>query len=156
MPKRCWGIVIATGIAFVSLGQAQEQAQSPQQNTPAEQQPAQTLPIPIPVEIVSDEATTEASERSEDEARQREIDDLIAQQGMNEATRAMNDATQDMRDYAYVQTALIGVGTVLLFITLWLTWQANRAAVKSVEITERAYRVDQRPWVAFQSRLRPS
>lgn len=151
MPKRYWLLVVAAGCLIPLSGQAQEQGKPTQGDAQAEQQPSQPLPIPFPVDVVEDETTAEARERSEAEARQREIDDLIAQQGINEATRAMNNATQDMRDYANVQTALVGVGTVLLFITLWLTWQANRAAVKSVEITEKAYRVDQRPWLSVST-----
>ncbi len=54
---------------------------------------------------------------------------------MNTAAQEMNVATQDMRDYAFYSTGLVGIGTVLLLITLWLTWQANRAAVAAVEVT---------------------
>lgn len=54
---------------------------------------------------------------------------------MNAATQAMNDATQRMADFAYAQTWLVGVGTALLFVTLWLTWQANKAAQAAVAVT---------------------
>ncbi|PKP79020.1 MAG: hypothetical protein CVT81_00735 [Alphaproteobacteria bacterium HGW-Alphaproteobacteria-3] len=54
---------------------------------------------------------------------------------MDESTRAMNAATQDMRDYALYSTVLVGVGTFLLFVTLGLTYMANRAAQDAVTAT---------------------
>lgn len=151
MPCRAWQFVAALGLALAlaSSGQAQEEAPGGQGEPPAQEQPAPTLPIPLPVDIVEDEADAEARERSEREARQREIDALIAQQGMNDATRAMNDATQRMAKYALYSTLLVGVGTVLLIGTLWLTRQANRAAQTGVTVTEAAYKMDQRPWLAI-------
>ena len=129
-------IIAALGlICLTTLGQAQEQASEPKRETATQQQPAQTLPIPLPVDIVEDKTTAEARERHEAEARQREKEDLVAQQGMNRATQAMNEATQRMADYAYWSTGLVGFGTFLLVITLWLTRQANKAAQAAVEVT---------------------
>lgn len=120
----------------MTSGQAQQEAQGEQGQPETSQEPSQTLPIPLPVEIVGDEAKTEARQRREDEARQREIDDLIAQQGMNAATQAMNDATQRMAFHSLLSTIFVGVGTGLLVWTLWLTRSANRAAVQAVEVTD--------------------
>lgn len=133
MPYRSWMFAVAFGL-IAGLGQAQQQTTTGQRQAGDEQSPTETYPLPFPVEIVEDQAAADTRQRGEEEARQREIDDLIAQQGMNEATRSINQATQEMRDYAHAQTILIAVGTVLLFVTLGLTWQANRAAVRSVEI----------------------
>ncbi len=132
-----------------SLGEAQEQAPEAQQQTANQQEEAQPLPIPFPVEIVEDQAAADARQRSEDEARQREIEDLVAQQGMNAATQSIDAATQDMRDYAYASTLLVAAGTVLLIITLVLTRQANAAALKSVEITEKMGRLQTQAYISF-------
>ncbi len=137
MSFRAWVYAAALGLTvFASSGQAQQETQSEQGQPDTGQEPAQTLPVPLLVEIVGDEAEAEASQRREEEASQREIDDLVAQQGMNAATQAMNDATQKMAFHSLLSTIFVGVGTVLLVATLLLTWQANRAAVKAVEITE--------------------
>ncbi|PHP28028.1 hypothetical protein [Limimaricola cinnabarinus] len=129
-----WIIAIVFGLV-ASLGQAQEQANDPSDTAPEEQNPAQVLPIPLPVDIIDDEAATETRQRSEQEAREREIADLAAQQGMNAATQSIERATLDMRDYAFYSTVAVWIGTALLLYTLWLTRQANRAAQAAVNVT---------------------
>jgi hypothetical protein len=138
MLKRAWVFVFAIGLAFsATLLHAQEEAQGGSSGTGQEHEPAQILPIPLPVQIIEDDKSTEARERREAESRQREIDDLEAQQGMNLATQAMNEATQSMKKAAWVSTALVGLGTFLLIWTLRLTRQANKAAQEAVEVTRR-------------------
>ena len=128
--------IIALGLTlFASLGQAEEKAKPEDRETTQQERPSQTLPIPLPVHIVEDHAAADARERREEEARQREIEDVAAQVSMDASTRAMNDATQDMREYSFYSTLLVGIGTVLLFVTLFLTWQANRAAQDAVTVT---------------------
>jgi len=152
MPYRAWLLIAALGlIVAASLGQAQEQAQEAEWQTEPQQGPAQSLPRPFPIVIVEDDAAAEARQRQEEESRQREIEDLIAQQGMNAATQAMNAATQDMRDYALYSTIFIGIGTVLLVVTLYLTGQANRAAVESVAVTRRIGEAQTRAYLSFDS-----
>jgi|GEM_PF-5391184 len=132
-------LVAALGlVALLNSGQAQEQTQTPDNSANSQQQPSNATPFRIPVEIFENEAESETRQRHEADARQREIDDLLAQQGMNAATQEINLATQDMRDYSYRQTWLIGIGTVLLVATLLLTLGANRAAVKAAVAAERA------------------
>lgn len=114
--------VVALGLAAsAALGQTQEQTEEAQRQTEQQQAPAQPFPLPFPVEVVEDQTEAEARNRREAEADQREIDDLRAQQGMNEATQAMNDATQRMAVYSLYSTGLIFVGTVALIATLYLT-----------------------------------
>ncbi|HLP70087.1 MAG TPA: hypothetical protein VK181_21460 [Rhizobium sp.] len=138
MSKRYWISAIAFGlICSFSLGNAQEQKQSEQGKAAQQEKPAKSYPFPFPVEIIENQSAAEARERSEAESRQREIDDLVAQQGMNIATQAMNDATQRMVGLSEIQTWLVGIGTVLLFATLMLTIQANRAAVRAAEAADR-------------------
>ena len=134
-PGGHWGILFALGLVWAaSLGQAQEQAQTPQETPATEQEPPQALPIPLPVDIVEDQAAADARERREAEAEQREIEDLIAQQGMNAGTQAINEATQRTADYAFWSTVFVGIGTILLIATLVLTLQANWAAQKAVTV----------------------
>lgn len=97
--------------------------------------------------MVEDHAKAQAAEAREDEARQREIDDLVAQQGMNAATQEVNAATQRMADYAYWQTWLVLLGTVMLGVTLCLTNQANRSAQDAAVAAKAAIEAE-RPWCA--------
>jgi hypothetical protein len=150
MPIRYWIAAVAFGlIGFVQSGQAQEEADNEQVEVRQQEQPAQSYPLPFPIEIIEDQAESDARERREAEARQREIDDLIAQQGMNTATQAMNDATQRMTYYAKLQTWAVGIGTVLLFGTLWLAWQGNKAAFRAVKITKDIGNKQLRAYVHF-------
>lgn len=137
MSIRYWVAAVAFGlVGIVQSGQAQEETDNEQGQARQQERPAHSYPLPFPIEIIEDQTDADARKRREAEARQREIDDLIAQQGMNEATRAMNKATQEMRDYAYAQTWLVGIGTVLLFGTLWFAWQGNKAAFRAVNTTK--------------------
>ncbi|MEW4458989.1 hypothetical protein AB1K42_12890 [Roseibium algicola] len=139
MFRSYWIIAIALGlIATSSLGQAQEEGGNADRQAQAQDEPAKPLFAPFRVEIVENNAEAEARDRSEEESKEREIRDLAAQEGMNRATQAMNAATQDMRNFALYSTILTGVGTVLVFATLLLMIQANRAAVKAAEASEGA------------------
>ncbi len=115
-----WHIVLAIGLIAISsavLGQTDEQPQEPQRKTQQEQGPTQIAPIPLPIEIVEDDAESEARKRHEAEASEREIKDLIAQQGMNEATQAMNRATERMAKYAFWSTEVVPLR--------WTAWQRS-------------------------------
>lgn len=136
MLKRYGVLVLAFGLMISALsGQAQEQNEEPQGAATEEQSQPQILPLPLPVEIIESDAAADARQRSEDEAKDREIRDLVAQEGMNAATQSIEAATKDMRDYALYSTLAVWVGTILLFYTLWLTRQANRAAQDAVNVT---------------------
>lgn len=144
-------VVFAIAINLPASGQAQEQAGEAEGQPTTQQQPSQTFPLPLPVDIVEDEATAQAREREEKEARQREIADLAAQEGMNAATQAMNDATQRMPEYAFWSTLLVGIGTVLLIITLYQTRQANRAAQSAVAVTREIGEAQVRAYAAVKA-----
>lgn len=70
---------------------------------------------------------------------------------MEEATRAMNDATQEMRDYAYIQTWLVGFGTLLVFGSLVAALLANRAAFDAVRVTREVGEKQTRAYVGFEN-----
>lgn len=133
-------VAIALGIGLLAassaLAQAPVREQDKQGQASTQQAPASYTMPPIRVEVVEDQAEAEARKRREKEADQREVDDLSAQQGMN-------NATQMMADYALLQTILIAVGTCLLFYTLYLTRQANMAAVRAAKASENAVAVTQ-------------
>lgn len=150
MPFRSWMYVFTLGIALATSGQAQEQTEGPQGEASQKNEPSYETPLPFPVEIIEDQSASEARQRHEEESRQREIDDLIAQKGMNEATRAIKDATVDMRDYALYSTLLVGFGTFLLIVTLWLTRQANRAAREAVDVTRVIGEAQTRGYLQFK------
>lgn len=146
MTFRAW--IIAVAFALIGcLGQAQEQAQSGGRQAEKEQSPSDNPTVAVPVYVVGDQSAADARKRAEEEARQREIEDLVAQQGMNAATQAMNDATQRMAKYAFWSTVLVGIGTILLFLTLWLTREANKSARDAVEITRRIGNTQLRAYV---------
>lgn len=136
MLKRFGLYILALGLILHALsGQAQQHDEKPQGAVTEEQVAPQVFPIPLPVQIIETDAAADARQRSEDEAKERELRDLAAQQGMQLATEAMNDATQRMANYAYWSTWIVGLGTGLLFVTLWLTWGANKAARDAVAVT---------------------
>jgi len=124
MSFRSWLLVITLGLTLTTSGQAQEEAQSGQREANSEGQQPYEPPLPFPIEIIESPAETEARDSRESEARQREIADLAAQEGMNAATQAMNGATQRMAEYAFWSTVFVAIGTVFLFATIWLTWRA--------------------------------
>jgi hypothetical protein len=137
MLKSRWIIAVALGLTITSaLGQTKEQAENTREETEEQQSPP-TLSIasPLSVEIVEDQSAAQARQRREEESRQTEIADLAAQQGMNVATQSIERATRDMRDYAFYSTIAVWAGTVLLILTLVLSWMANRAAQAAVRVT---------------------
>lgn len=105
-------------------------AEAEQANAPSRVAIDQTtrLPYSLSVEIIENEE--EAASR-----RELEVRDLRAQEGMNAAAQAMTIATEKMADYAKTSNILVGIGTILLFVTLALTFQANQSARAAVEVT---------------------
>ncbi|MGJ8624966.1 MAG: hypothetical protein ACSHW1_19660 [Yoonia sp.] len=106
------------------------------------------------MEIVEGPAAANARNASEEESRQREIADLVAQEGMNAATQSIKTATNDMRDYALYSTVAVWIGTALLLYTLWLTRQANNAAQRAVSVTENIGAAQTRAYLAISEVVR--
>ena len=136
MSARNWLFGIALGLTLACLGQAQEQAQPAEDRPEVQAQTSDGLPPDVSVRIIEDSEAAEARQRREEEARQREIEDLIAQQRMAAATEDMNEATQSMKQAAWLSVAVVAVGTALLVWTLFLTRQANQAARDTVRVTQ--------------------
>lgn len=151
MFKRYWIIAAAFGLALSTSGQAQEQAESAQGKAGEQSQPSYDLPLPFPVEIIEDQAATDARNSRENESQNNEIADLEAQQGMNAATQAIKDATLDMRDYALASTVAVWVGTALLFYTLWLSRSANNAAHTAVRVTREIGEAQTRAYIGMDN-----
>lgn len=147
-----WIIAVALGLSLPNLLQAQNQQEQTNQSPAIEQSQTDDPVFSFPVELIESQEAAEARERRERESTQREIDDLIAQQGMNAATQAMNEATQSMKNSAWVSTGLVGLGTILLVWTLFLTRQANRAATEAVAITRTMGIAEHRPYVDLEVR----
>jgi hypothetical protein len=136
------------GVLFIAITSAVMAQQQDVGTDPADdREQRSSFSFALPVEIVESDAEVQARARSEKEAERRETADLAAQQGMNEAAKAMNDATQRMADYALWSTILVGIGTVLLLLTLYLTRQANTAAQSAVAATLTIGRAQLRPWI---------
>ncbi len=131
------------GSTAPALGQTDLETQSEQEEAAQQQVPARIVPVPLPVEIVEDQAAAVARQSREEESRRNEIADLAAQEGMNTATQAIKDATFDMRDYALYSTILVGLGTFLAFAAFVLSLLANRSAREAVDVM----RQEQRPWI---------
>lgn len=153
MPFRTWVYVFAiTGLTgFSALGQTEEQAEGQQGQADQQEQPAYKPPLPFPVEIIEDQASADARKTREAEARDREIADLVAQEGMNAATQSIEQATSDMRDYTLYSTIAVCIGTILLLLTLRLTSKANNAANRAVSITEKIGKDQSRAYVHVKS-----
>lgn len=147
-----WVFAIAIGLisfCFPVLGQEQ-QSKSPLRQENTEQQPSKPR-RPIPIQIIQDESAADARKSKEQEAEQREIKDLLAQEGMNRATQEINSATQVMRDYAIYSTWIVGFGTILLIVTLWLTYKAGKSAQDAIEITRETGRDQSRAYVHVEA-----
>lgn len=114
--------------ALVSSGQAQEDQKQPERPSEKQEASANDLSTALPVVVIESEEAAVARQRAEEEARDREQRDVLAQEGMNAAT-------ERMAKYALWQTLLIAVGTGALIYTLFLTRQANKAAHKAVDAT---------------------
>lgn len=147
MSFRTWLYFLPLGLALATSGHAQEQAPPGYSSATTEQNPPETYPIPFPVEIVEDQAEAEARHRGEEESSKREISNLVAQEGINSATQAMNGATQRMAEYAFWSTIFVAVGTALLIVTLYFTRQANKAAQRAIEVTEKIGKQQLRAYV---------
>lgn len=148
MSKLSWIFAGTFGLILLpALGQAQNEAGNSKNGATEKQQPAQQLPIPLPVKIIEDDETAIARKASENETAQREKDDLVAQQGMHAATQAMNEATQSMKQASWVSAGLVLLGTGLLIWTLHLTRKANEAAQEAVKVTRDIGRAQVRAYV---------
>ncbi len=136
MPRSYWIAAIAIGLALVASEKNAVAQEVPANNVDEhsrdseepEQPEINRLPDPLRVEIVVEDGEAQAARAHQEEAENREIRDIAAQEGMNEATRRM-------ADLAFWQTILVAIGTVVLIYTLYLTRQANLAARQAVEVT---------------------
>lgn len=137
MSRNYWfKIVVVVGLTLLPLS---GQTQDGQRQATIKQEPSEPYSFRIPVEIIGNEIS------------QHEIDDLIAQQGMNVATQAMNAATQKMAFYARWSTIFVAIGTALLFWTLWVTRAANRAAYDAVTATREIGEIQTRAYLSITS-----
>lgn len=139
MPFRTWCLAVAFGLIALS-GQAQEEASETERSAQQQQQPSQTLPVPLQIEVIEDQSEAQTRKRREEEARQREIRDLAAQEGMNAATQSMDRASQRMAEYAFWSTFLVGIGTALIVATLYYT-------SKAINVGQDTMLNQLRPWI---------
>lgn len=126
MSRSDWRYIVgAISLALIaSSAQAQENQKQPEPPSKNAEAAANDLSGPLPVIIVESEEAAVARERAEQEADTRERADLIAQEGMNAATKRM-------AKYAFWQTWLIGIGTVALIWTL-LETRAMTVATREI------------------------
>lgn len=115
----------------------------------------------LPVRIISEPEASAKDQIKQEEAIQREIDDLSAQKGMEAATVSIDAATRDMRDYAkyslvlsWISLLVGGLSTILLLLTLRQSIKANKiasissdAAVNSVAVAQSLGRIQSRPYL---------
>lgn len=155
MVKCKWITALTLAILIAGKGAGYAQNSDSEANGPAniEQTAPKTLPIPFPVQIVEDDGRTEARQRHEQEARQREIDDLVAQQGMNEATQSMERANWRMVDQGYISLLLVLVGTFLLIWTLTQGRNANKTAQKALVVAQGIGHWQIRPYLLVELEL---
>jgi hypothetical protein len=144
MLRGYWIAAIAFGLilplADVGNGQEDQTSDGTQSAQTGAQQAEPLLPS-IGIRIIESDEQAGARQATEERAEQRELDDLAAQQGMNEAT-------QKMALYALLQTILIAIGTCALIYTLHLTRQANRAAQSGVAVTRYIGKVQSEAYLA--------
>ncbi|MEX0956029.1 MAG: hypothetical protein WDZ83_12555 [Rhizobiaceae bacterium] len=125
-------LIVALFMVLASPVHPQERGGDDGQGQAAtEQQHSESAPWALPVDVIEDQAETDARKAREQRAEQRELNDLAAQQGMD-------SATQRMVEIAKWQNYATWLGSFLLFGTLLLMIQANRAAVQAANAAEAA------------------
>lgn len=135
-----WVIAVAFGVILASHGVCGQNAGNNGNNandtgTKASYQSEPSEPFSIPVRIIEDKESTEASQPGEQDSRDLQKRDLIAQEGMNRATQSIEDATWLMLWATIASVFFVAIGTFLLVWTLRLTREANKAARDAVEVT---------------------
>lgn len=147
MSNRNWVFVVATGLVLsLSAALAQDSSEQPvtnqsgsaRQDQGGDQRPE---PFSVSVRILEEPEQSESAKREQQEANQREIDDLLAQQGMNEATNRIVALT-------LAQTILAFFGTIALLYSLFLNRKATLAAVSAAEIAQQAIGAE-RAWLVL-------
>jgi hypothetical protein len=130
----------------MSAGLGAAQVNQPAPATKQKTAPSQIeiLNVPLPVRAVEDDAEKKARDAIQKRTEDRERNDLLAQEGMKVAA-------DRMADYSRIQTWLIGIGTFLLFVTLWLTRQANQAAQAAVTVTREIGEAQVRAYVSIKT-----
>lgn len=141
MSRNYWIAILAFGLALLLEGQGNAQEEQEQSEQSREAPQADQEPFSIPVRILEPEREEQTRQRREQEADQRQIEDLRAQQGMDESTRVMKWA-------AIWQTVFIFIGTIAVVWTLRLMVQANKAAIKAAEASEQAVRITRESYEA--------
>ncbi|MCB4770086.1 cytochrome P450 [Ancylobacter sp. Lp-2] len=102
------------------------------------------------VQVVEDLADAERAERADEESRRREASDLAAQQSMADSTRQLVDISWWQGAFALAGAVLSLVGTVAVVVALWLSREANRAAMRAVELSEKVARTELRAYLVFE------
>ena len=113
-------------------GQPQEHQKTP---LGSEDEKGPSLPPMVLVEIVEDEARANAADAAKAE-------ELAVQ-------KSMYEQAERMADFTVTQTVLTGIGALLVLGSLFLAWQANRAAVNAVSVTQRIGNRQLRAYVGF-------
>jgi hypothetical protein len=137
MFKSSWIIAVTFGsmcaLAGHSFAQSAKQAEDNQTHSTRQYNNSehQAAPFGIPVRILEEPKQSEDAERQQQEATEREIEDLVAQQNMADATDQLVLLTK-------LQFFLGMVGTGALVYTLYLNWRSTDAAVKTAQ-AERAW-----------------
>jgi hypothetical protein len=134
---RCLVIALAMSSGLGAAQVNQPEPATKQKNAPSQ---VEILNLPLPVRTVEDDAEKKAREAVQQRTEDRDGKDLLAQEGMK-------IAADRMADYSRIQTWLIGIGTLLLMATLWLTRQANEAAQSAVTVTRAIGEAQSRAYV---------
>lgn len=142
-----WITAIALGLAWLLsvMGYSQEPDTNNYHNAAERSYDASEYDPPtFPIFKIESDAEAQARQDAEERAEQRELEDLAAQQGMNESA-------QKMADYAVYQTVLIAIGTVALIWTLVLTQRTASAAVAANTISRDMLYASNRPYLRIES-----
>lgn len=147
------------GLVLLPLQGHSQQNSQHQENAPeSNQHQTDDFVAPLRVEIVESQPDADARKSAENESANREIEDLIAQKGMNTATQAMNEATQRMaRDTErmandnWLMMIATFIGVALLSATLVLTLQTNYAAVSAAKAAHKFGEREFAPYAAVEN-----
>lgn len=135
-------LVLASPLSLLGQeqqGQPMDEKPSAQRQT--DQEEPRPLQLGLPIRIVEQPNQSEAEKRQEQEAAQREVEGLRIQQIMAESNERIVKLT-------IASTILTLLATAGLFVTLALQRRATKAAVDTLNVTQRIGEAETRAYIA--------
>ncbi len=136
------------GLCLIFSSQALSQDENTDQTDSHSHSENQDAPIPLQVQILQSAEEVENRRRIQEENREIERGALAIQQDLAKSARVM-------KSIALLQTLFVGLGTALVLASLYYLRQANRAAVRAVEVTREIGESQTRAYISVHGNTLP-